>query len=197
MSTYFILSQVFVVLNYLLMAFSYVFKKRVWILLFSFLSLIANAVSYLFLSAWTGLAMVCVALLRNIIFLVQNKNDDKSTKITKADWVVLVVLYAISIGIAIFTYDGILSLFSVLATMLFTFSIWQKNTLVYNVLGIFVSMTWIIYDAFIWSPFAIVCEICMMTFMIVTLIIKLMKRKKEKLNGEQIKNIKNAEKVGE
>ena len=196
MTTYFILSQVFVVLNYVLMAFSYVSKKRVWVLLFSFLSLVANGVSYLFLAAWTGLAMVCVSLLRNIIFLIQNKKDD-STKITKADWVVLGIIYAISIIVAIFTYDGFLSLFSVIATMIFTLSIWQKNTLVYNILGIVVSVAWIIYDAFIWSPFAIGCEICMFTFMTVILIIKLVKRKKEKQEKLQSENSEMTEKVGE
>ena len=45
-------------------------SNRKQILIFSLLSLVFNGVQYIFLSAWSGLAMVGVAIIRNIIFLV-------------------------------------------------------------------------------------------------------------------------------
>lgn len=189
----FVLSQVFVVVNYTFIAASYAVKKRNLLLLFGFISLIANAISYILLSAWSGLAMVGVAILRNIVFLIQNKKEN-DTKIKPIDWVILVVLLSIIGVLAWRTYDGILSLFSVFATVLFSISVWQKNIIVYNIMGIVVSLCWIVYDAFVGSPVAIACEVILLVFVVGSLIYK--KVKSKKLKDLQIENIEqNSEKL--
>ena len=156
-STY-ILSQIFVILTYILLGITYYAKDRKRILILNFASLIANGIAYIFLNAWTGLAMTFVALLRNIIFLADEKKNGKSTKINKKDIIILLILYIISIISAIFTYDGFLSLLSVFATMLYTFSVWQKKTYIYKLLGIPIEILWIAYNIYIMSIFGIVLE---------------------------------------
>ncbi len=154
----YIFSQFFTVLMYALLAISYYAKNRKNVLILSFLSVIANAIAYILLNAYTGLAMCFIALIRNIIFLVDEKKNNKKDEITKKDIIILVILYLISIISAIFTYDGILSLLSVFATMTYTYSVWQKDTKMYKLLGIPAEGLWLLYNIYINSLFGIILE---------------------------------------
>lgn len=165
----FILSQVFVVLSYFFVSLTYFSKNRKVLLFYSISSIIMGAVSYFLLSAWSGLFMSAVALIRNIIFLIQNKKNE-SEKITWIDWIILSVFMIISIITAVYTYEGFLSLFSVLATMLYTISVWQKNKKAYKVMGVIISVLWIIYYVFIGSIFGVFCEVILLISEIVSVV---------------------------
>lgn len=154
----YILSQVFIIISYILLAFTYQTKNRTNILIFNFGSLIMTGLSYIFLSAYSGLAMVVVAIIRNIIFIIDEKKNGKSNKNSTKDYVILAILYIVSIAFAIITYNGILSMMSVAATMLYTFSVWQRNTKVYKLLGMPIEAIWIIYNVYIFSIFGIILE---------------------------------------
>lgn len=154
----YILSQVFTVIMYVLLAVSYYAKSRKSILIITFLSILTNAVAYMLLNAYTGVAMCFVAIIRNIIFLIDEKKNGKRDEIDKKDVIILIVLYAISIISAIFTYEGLLSLISVIATMLYTYSVWQKKTSTYKLLGIPIGVLWVIYNAYIKSVFGVILE---------------------------------------
>ena len=158
----YIVSQIFVIINRVLLLVSYQLKNRKNILIVSLLALLANGVVYILLSAWSGLAMVFVAIVRNIIFMLDEKKNGKSQKITKRDVGILVVLYVISIISAIFTYEGILSMMSVVATMLYTYSVWQKKTKVYKILGIIIESVWIIYNIYICSIMGVILNISLL-----------------------------------
>ena len=158
----YIVSQIFVIINRVLLIVSYQLKNRKNILIVSLLALLAKGVVYILLSAWSGLAMVFVAIVRNIIFMLDEKKNGKSQKITKRDVGILVVLYVISIISAIFTYEGILSMMSVVATMLYTYSVWQKKTKVYKILGIIIESVWIIYNIYICSIMGVILNISLL-----------------------------------
>jgi len=174
----YVLSQIFIIINYVLLMATYQVKSRKTILLFNFGAIIATGISYIFLSAWSGLAMVIVAIIRNIIFMIDEKKNGKSEQITRKDIVILMVLYVISIISAIYTYEGFLSLMSVFATMLYTYSVWQKKTSVYKILGVPVGIIWIIYNVYIASIFGIILEIVLLISAIIG-IIREYKLKKE------------------
>ena len=154
----YILSQVFIIISYLLLVLSYQAKSRKNILVLSNISIVANGISYVFLQAYTGLAMCFVALFRNIIFMIDEKRNGKSEEISKKDIVILAVLYLISLVSTVFTYDGFLSLLSVFATMLYTYSVWQKKTTIYKILGLPIGILWIAYNIYIMSIFGIILE---------------------------------------
>lgn len=154
----YILSQVFTIINYALLGLTYYAKDRRKILIIGFLSIIATAISYILLDAWTGVAMCVVALIRNIIFLVDEKKNGKRETIRKKDIVILIVLYFITIISTVFTYDGFLSLLSVFATSTYTFSVWQRKTNIYKLLGIPVGILWILYNIYVKSIFGIILE---------------------------------------
>lgn len=155
----YILSQVFIIISYILLAITYQIKNRKSILILSFMSIAATGLSYLFLSAYSGLAMVIVAAIRNVIFVVDEKKNGKRLTNTTKDYIILAILYLISIIFAVFTYNGILSMISVVATMLYTYSVWQKNTKVYKILGLPGAVLWITYNIYIGSIFGLILEI--------------------------------------
>ncbi|MBE5820910.1 MAG: YgjV family protein [Clostridiales bacterium] len=181
----YVLSQVFVIINALLLMATYQLKTRKSILIVSFIALLANGVAYVLLSAWSGLAMVFVAMIRNIIFIIDEKKNGKNNQITRKDIAILIVLYAISIISAVYTYEGFLSLMSVFATMLYTYSVWQKKTSAYKILGIIIEVIWIIYNIYIFSIFGIIIEIILLISAIIG-IIRECKMKKEDNNGTTI-----------
>ena len=67
----YLLSQICVCISYAFLGLTYLIKRRDLILIFSLIALIFNGASYTLLGAWAGLAVVCIALLRNILFLIQ------------------------------------------------------------------------------------------------------------------------------
>ena len=99
-----------------------------------------------------------VALIRNIIFIIDEKKNGKRDKINKTDISILIGLYVILGGFAILTYDGFLSLLSVFATMLYTYSVWQKKTIIYKFLGIPIGVLWVSYNIYVKSIFGVILE---------------------------------------
>ena len=97
------------------------------------------------------------------------------------DWIILIFLLIISAFTAVWTYDGLLSLFSIFASVIYTVSVWQKNIKVYKVLGIISGAINIVYFAFIGSIFGIILEsiVCLVT--IVFTIIYILNERKEKV----------------
>lgn len=186
MTLTYILSQIFVVLCYGCLAATYAIKNRYVLLSVSVAAIVFNGISYTLLGAWAGLAVTIVALIRNIIFMIQEKFEgDKDY--TVADWIVLVVLMMISATFAYYTFDGWLSLFSVFSSVLYTISVWQHNISIYKILGLISSICSIVYFVFIWSLFGFILETAMFVFMVIATIIYFVKLKKEKnkeiLNG--------------
>ena len=104
------------------MAITYYAKDRKTVLSLSFLSIITNSLEYVFLNAYSGMAMCILALIRNIIFLIDEKKNGKREKNNAKDICILVVLYIIAVIFAIFTYEGFFSLLSVFATVIYTYS---------------------------------------------------------------------------
>lgn len=102
--------------------------------------------------------MCAVVIIRNTIFLLDEKKNGKRENINKTDIVILIVLYVISIVFAVFSYDGPLSLLSVLATMINTYSVWQKKINIYRLLGVVTGILWVFYNIYIMSIFGIILE---------------------------------------
>jgi len=178
----FIISQVFVCLCYLFLGLTYVIKKRTLILCFSLTALLFNGLHYSLLGAWAGVGVVCIAVVRNVLFLIQQKIKALD-KYVIDDWIILIFLLIISGITAIWTYDGLLSLFSIFASVIYTISVWQKNVKVYKILGIISGLVNIVYFIFINSIFGIILEsiVCLIT--IVFTIIYIIDERKEKLSG--------------
>ena len=78
----------------------------------------------------------------------------------------------------VFTYDGLLSLLSVIATMTYTYSVWQKKTNVYKFLGIPVGILWILYNIYVKSIFGVILESILLIASITGYLVEVKKQKK-------------------
>lgn len=135
-TTQYIMSQIITIIAYTCLALTYCSKKRRIILALSFSSNFLNACAYFLLDAYTSSAMCAISILRDIIFIIDERINGKSDKITKKDIFILVGVYSVSLISIIMTYNGILSLLYTVASMLYTYSIWQKNNKIYKFMGI-------------------------------------------------------------
>lgn len=176
-SVAYIISQVLTIITYILLALTYYAKNRNRVLIISFLSLITNGLAYAFLSAWTGLAMCFVAIIRNIICIVDERKNSKSDKMNKKDIIILIVLYIIIVTLSVFTYDGFFSLLSVFATVLYTYSVFQKKTEIYKLLGIPIGILMILYNIYVKSIFGTILESILFICSITGYILDIRKKK--------------------
>ncbi len=168
----YVLSQIVIVISYMFFVRTYYTTSRRKILLYSMLANLFMGASYMLLMAWSGLVMALLAVLRSVIFA--KYIDDKIS--TKKDILILFIFY-IMVGILeAITYDGFLSLLPMLAILMYTFAVWQKNSTVYKILGVLVSIVWIIYNIYVNSIFGIILE----TIMVISAIIGILKDKRNK-----------------
>lgn len=154
----YVVSQIFTISMYVLLATTYYMKDRKKVLVVNFLATISIAIAYILLGAWSGFAMCIVGIIRNLIFLLDEKKNGKREYINKTDINILSIIYLITLICAIFTYQGALSLLSVFATMLYTYSVWQKKINIYKLLGIPTGILWVAYNTYIMSIFGIILE---------------------------------------
>lgn len=185
----YILSQVFICLCYAFMGLTYVVKNRTWILYLNFVALILNGTHYTLLGAWAGVGVIAIAIVRNILFLLQQKIE-KLNKSSVFNWSILIFLIIVSVFVAIFTYDTALSLFSTFASMTYTISIWQKNIKIYKILGFVSSALNLIYYIYIGSLFGVILELLVE---IITIIFTILYIKNEKKIKEVRKNVQMTE----
>ena len=162
----YLLSQVFIVIAYSLFGLTYFAANRKTILVCNSFSLVAEGIGYVLLFAWSGVAMVIIAGIRNVLFFGQSKLCEKKPELKKYEWVSLVIVWMLGILGAVITWNGILGTFAIIACMIYTFSIWQKSDRVYDVLGIFSCIFLLIYNIVINSLFGIILEAMLLAWVI-------------------------------
>lgn len=153
----YIISQILLVFVYAGFCITYFLKDRKQILIVGIISHIIHIFPFLLLNGLTGAAMCLVYVIREVFFVIDEKNR-KSKTLTKRDYIILLILVLIVIGLTIFTYNGLGSLLSVIATLISTVAIWQKDPKYYKFLGIPVSIFWLSYNVYLKAIFAIVLE---------------------------------------
>ena len=154
----YIASQIVIIFVYLFLSLTYCVKSRKLILAFSFTSNFLNIIAFFLLRAYTSSAMCAISILRDIIFIIDEKINGKSNKITKKDIGILVFVYGICIIAIACTFKGPLTLLYATASMLYTFSIWQKNNKLYRFLGIPVTLIVIVDSIIIKSVFGAILQ---------------------------------------
>ena len=154
----YIISQILTIVKYILLGTTYYVKNRKKILLFNFSSIIVTSIIFILLKAWSGLATAVISFLANVIFLIDEKKYGKKEKNNKHDYIILIGIYILFMICSIITYQGIPSMFSIIAGMVFIYSMWQKKTKIYKLLGIVTSAFWMAYNIFIMSILGILFE---------------------------------------
>jgi len=161
MEVSYIISQIFVIIQYLLLIATYQAKTKKQILIFNSISSISAALSFIFLSAFSGCAISLLALLRNYLFYKQ----DNKINIKK-----LLFILSILLILTIVTYDGMLSLMPSIGFLFYTFSVWQNDTKIYRIFGIPIELAWLTYHIYVFSIFGIILEGFLMMSVIIGII---------------------------
>lgn len=156
----YIISQIITVLYYAILSLSYLLKDRNKILTANFIAHIGQTSAMIMLNGYTGAAMSAIMMARDLILLIQEKQKAKGKSINeKFDMAVLIITIVLVIVLTIFTYNGLLSLLSVVATLITTFALWQKDVKRYKILGVVAGILWLAYNIFINSIMGIILEI--------------------------------------
>lgn len=169
MDVRYILSQVFVVIYFIVLAFSYLSKSHKSILIFQIVQISLLNLSYFFLSAWTGFALGFVSIARVVIYMLLDKRNPSEHR-SKLDITVLVLFMVLGIVITAFTFEGFYSVFALANCLLFTYVTWQKSVKVYRFLGILTGIFEILYNVFIRSIMAIVLNSVVLLINIINII---------------------------
>ncbi len=141
----YIMSQILVIIYYLIYSWTFHLKDSNKILIFGIIATIISSISYILLNAYTGMAMCFIAIFRNVLF----KNDKKSL-------LSLIAVILMTIIASIFTFNSPFCLFNIIATLIYTYALWQKNTKTYKLLGIIVNGLMIVYNIYIKSILGVV-----------------------------------------
>lgn len=159
----YIISQIITVGYFAILTKSYLMKDRMKILIANFIAHIGQGISMLMLAGETGVAMSFIMAVRDVIYIVQELQVAKGKSVGKKfDFIVLIITILLIVLLTIPAYDGKLSLLSVIATLITTLSLWQKDVKVYKLLGIIASTLWLFYNAFIFSIMGVILEIVLL-----------------------------------
>lgn len=171
-------AQIFTITSYVMLGFSYLVIRRRYIVICSLGMVILGGIAYLFLSAWTGLAMCGVAFVRNLYLLYDVEKHGRARKWRLRDFLSLAIFMILIIVATIPTYTEPLSAMSAVATVLYTLSLWQKKPIMYKVLGIPSCVAQVIYHVFIWNLSGIVLEGLVLVVSIIGLGLDVERRRK-------------------
>lgn len=154
----YIISQLFILNNYAFAMLTYNVRRRKTILLFNMIAASSVLVGFALLGAYSGMAMSIVTIIRTIIFMIDDNINGQTKEMNKKDWIIFFIISAICVLFAIPTYENLWSMLSIFATILYSFSVCQKNMFIYRVLGIPVSIAWIAYNIYVKSVVGVVLE---------------------------------------
>lgn len=130
----FYLAQISGVLAWILLFISYWKNGNNKLLYLQVASCLFFALNYFFLGAFSGLLVVIFEMIRDYLY-TKVKNPNKAFLISSPFYII----------ISLFSFEGIISLFSVFASTLDAYALTKKNKKVV-VLGIFTYILWLIYD---------------------------------------------------
>lgn len=155
----YIVSQVITIIYYAILSSSYLLKGRKKILIANFIAHIGQTTAMMMLSGYTGASMAVIMMLRDLTFLGIESQKSREKDIDKRlDLIILIITVVLIVTLTIFTYNGPLSLLSVIATLVTTFALWQKNVETYKILGLVGGILWLAYNVFIKSIMGIFLE---------------------------------------
>ena len=111
-------------------------------------TMISNSLSliqYIILNAYSGIATKIIAILRDLSIMKQEKYNFLKTKKMLG---IFVIIYLV---LMIITYQGILSVFSLLAALIYTVFCWNGNANTVRYIGIFTNVLWLVYNIYVKS----------------------------------------------
>lgn len=109
------------------------------------LSNLLECIHYILLGAYSGCATKAIALIRNIIISIKEKNK-------KLNSIIVLAIFIIGYIIAgILTYDGIFSLLPIITGTIYLVIVWNGDRLKVKKIAFLCSFLWFIYNIYVLS----------------------------------------------
>ena len=147
------ISQIIGFLAFIISLLAYHRKKKSKILGSMVISNILNLIHYLLLGAYSGCVTKVMAIIRDSFIIVKGKNKKLSSY-----WILALFIIGY-IVCSIFTYKGILSLFPILAAIIYIVPIWNGNEKTIKKTAFFCYFLWLRYNIFVFSIAGIVSNV--------------------------------------
>lgn len=162
----FIISQIFVLFAVVSLALSCCTKNRFLILILSLLNAIFYGIHYLFLKEYSGAFLNFIGVVRAVWFFVNDK-----FKVRKNYTLIsLFVCLALLIATEIYTFDKWYSILPLIATIIYTVAVWQKNVKIYRWALIPTEIIAVVYNIMCGSLFGVIFEGTLLIVAIVSVI---------------------------
>lgn len=136
----FILAQIVGIIVLVITVISIQFKTKEKILICQIIANILVAIQYFLLNALTGAVVSIINVIRCIIFYHYKKKDKKPSIIF------LTIFIGVAIISGILTWQNGLSIIPIIATIIFTYGLWQDNVRITRICTAVTAGNWAIYN---------------------------------------------------
>ncbi len=160
----YILSQIFICLGLSALGASYFVKNYKIVTILCIICAVLAAIGYALLGATTAIFLNALGVVSYIffyIFKIKNKENP---------FYFILILWTATIINGVLTFTGPVSLIPTIASLFFYYSVWQKNTLVYRVIGVLASVAYVFYNLLYKSYFGAILQVVLFVFALVGLI---------------------------
>lgn len=149
----YIITQIIGLIAFIISLFAYHRKTKKSIFSTMIISNILNIIHYLLLGAYSGCITKVIAVLRDSFIIL--KGEKKS--LDKRYFLILfIILYFISMY---FTYNNILSVFPIVAAIIYLIFIWDGNEIKIKKVAFSCYFLWLIYNIYVFSIAGIIANV--------------------------------------
>lgn len=145
MDIVYIISQIAGFIAFILSLIAYHQKKKGKIFQTMMIANVLDILHYILLGAYSGCITKVIALIRNEIIIVKEKNKRFNKKI------VLIMLFIIYLISGIITYKNIYSILPILAAVIYLYFVWNGNELKVKRVAFYCYFLWLIYNICVFS----------------------------------------------
>lgn len=160
----FILAQIFGLLGAISLLLSSWQKTKDKVLTFLILDSIFYSMQYLLLGALSGTFTNIVGIIRAILFKYKDKNKILQNNI------MLYIIILIYIVIGIITYNDVISLFPIIASIFYSALIWQNKVNKIRIGNCIMNILWIVYNIYVSAYIGAIMESVILLSSIVAII---------------------------
>lgn len=145
MNIVYVISQIAGFIAFILSLIAYHRKKKRKIFQTMMVANVLDIIHYILLGAYSGCITKVIALVRNEIIIVKEKNKKFNNII------VLIALFIIYLVSGILTYKNIYSILPILAAMIYLYFVWNGNELKVKKCAFYCYFLWLIYNICVFS----------------------------------------------
>lgn len=159
----YIVSQIIGFIAFIVSLIAYQRKKKKDILFTGIIASILNLIHYLILGGYSGAVTKAIAILRDTFIVCKEKKKVLNNILFL---VIFILLYLCAM---IYTYNGILSIFPLVAALIYLIPTWFGNSKTVKKAALFCYFLWLIYNIFVLSIAGVISN----TVSIISIIISL------------------------